>query len=581
MELRLAAVDIGFDEPALRGKMTPQSVRIQPIDLGFDFRAATFPNFDGPGPIVAGIAPQPLPAVDDWVITVVDRLGTTHETLTPDFTVSSLRWERNGLGGATIAGPIDSPLLHPFFNAQGDWIDNRLIALYRGANFVKTFVPSPRADNTTLDVDGAGRAYDLSRKYVGRNNQTPNLIVNGAFDEGIDGWTEVGSVDLIWAPTEGHAKPGAASIFASSSGDNYMQQSITVPSEPFETFVWIEVWAKVPATVGAGNLPGEELGIKVLASVSGTNVFVDGAQLDWGRIGVWQRSVLKVYIPANQTSALNIQLMSPTTQSVFYDDVFVRREERLYASGGPEDIIAALIVHSQDESIGKTNVGITFDGSNSSGEVALTRAYKYAERAEILTSIQEVSQLNRSVDWHLEEPTLGDAIVTTYPRTGFDTGNMQTLTYGHNVNQFKWVWDTPRRTDIVAYLGRGSGDLVNEAFANDPDTDVGWETVVFATIEASIATQDAADGVLATRKRARVLRLFCHRTWDGAFPFDPIESCWIGDLLPCRRVMVNLDRGSVHVHEECLIVNVEATPGFETAAVDVIPLSAISEAESE
>jgi hypothetical protein len=582
VELRLAPVDIGFDEPALRGKMTPNSVRIQPVDIGFDFRANAQPSYSGPGAVVHGIVPPPLPQVDDYVITVVDRLGATHETLTPDFTVTSLRWERNGLGGATITGPITSPLLHPFFDAQGNWIDNRLIAIYRGANFIKTFVPSPRADQHVLDVDGAGRAYDLSRKFVGRNNQQPNLATNGSFDEGVVGWTENGSVDLVWSPTEGHAKPGAASVSASSSGDNFFSQNITVPDSPFETFVWIEGWAKVPATVGTTHLPGEELGIKVLASVSGTNVFIDGTQLDWTRVGAWQRVVLKVYIPANQTSQLQVQFMSPTVESVLWDDVYIRREERLYATGGPEDIIAALVIHSQNESIGKTNVGITFDGSNSSGEVALTRAYKYAERANILTAIQEVSQLNRSVDWHLEEPSLGDAIVTTYPRTGFDTGNMQTLEYGKNVNDFSWVWDTPRRADIVAYLGRGSGDLVNEAFANDPDTDVGWEKVVFATIEASIATQDAADGVLAVIKRARVLRLFCHRAWgDDGFPFDPIESCWIGDLLPCRRVNVKIQFGPIKVNEVCLIVACEGTPGPETLTVDCIPVSAIEEAESE
>lgn len=581
MDLRLSPIDIGFDEPALRGKMTPQSVRIQPVDLGFDFRANTAPSFDGPGPIVQGILPQPMFQIDEYVITVVDRLGATHETLTPDFTCTSLRWERNGLGGGTIAGPITSPLLHAFFDAQGNWIDNRLVAVYRGTNFIKTFVPSPHADAHTLDIDGAGRAYDLSRKFVGRNNAQPNLATNGAFDTDVDGWTVVGSAGLTWAPTEGHAKPGAASLVASSTGDNYMQQNITVPSQPFDTFVWIEVWARLPAAVADGHMPGEELAIKVVASVSGVNVFIDGTQLDWKRSGVWQRVVLKVYIPGGQTSVLNVQLHSPVTESVLYDDVYIRREERLYATGGPEEIIGALVRHAQDESIGKTNVGITVDSTNSSGEVALARGYKYAERANILTAIQEISQLNRSVDWHLEEPALGQAVLTTYPRRGFDTGNMKTLTYGHNVNQFQWVWDTPRRADIVAYLGRGSGDLVNEAFANDPDTDVGWEKVIFATIEASIATQDAADGVLAVIKRARVLRLFAHRAWDGAFVFDPIESLWIGDLLPCRQVMVNIDFGPIHVHEVCLIVAVEATPNTCVAAIDVIPITAIEEAESD
>lgn len=578
--LRLAPVDLLFDEPALRGSNTPQSVTLQPVDVAFDFRAAGFPGYDGPGAVVTGLLPPPMPAVDDWVIKVVDRLGATHETLTPDFTVTSLRWERCGLGGATILGPVDSALLHALLDAQGNWIDDRLIALYRGTNFFKTMVPSPRADNRQLDIDGAGRMYDLSRKYVGRNNQQPNLATNPSFDTGVDDYVEVGSVDLVWAPTEGHSKPGAASVSASSSGDNYFYQDILVESAPFETFVWIEGWAKVPATVAAGNLPGEELGLKVVASIAGVNVFIDGTTLDWTQIGRWQRVVLKVYVDAGTTATLRVEFMSPTTQSVLWDDVYVRREERLYATGGPEEIITALVIHAQDESIGKTNVGIGVDTSNSSGAVALTRAYKYAERANILSAIQEVSQLNRSVDWHLDEPTLTTPVVATYPRVGFDTGDMQTLTYGFNCNNFMWVWDTPRRADIVAYLGRGSGDLVNEAFYNDPDTVVGWERVVFATIEASIATQDAADGIGAVIKRARVLRMFAHRTWDGAFVWDPAEKLLSGDLLPCRQVMVHLDRGRFHVHEVCNIVAVELTPGFETAAIDVIPISAIEEGEA-
>lgn len=575
-------LSIGFDFPALTGSTTPRSIRVQPVDLITEMRPGSSSVFSGAGPVLGAGTPLPpvMPQIDDYAVTVVDRLGATYETLTPDATISSMRWELNGLGGGTIKVPTLSPLMHALFDAQGNWLDNKKIALFRGTNFIKTFIPSPHCDLTQFDIDGAGPAYDLSRKFVGRNNAQPNLATNGSFDSDVVGWTETGSIDLTWTSSPYHSKPGAASIVTSSAGDNHIDQSFVVPDEPFETFLFIEAWAYIASTVSDDEVPGEELGLKIVASVSGTNVFIDGAPLDWKRVGVWQRVNLRVYIPAHQTSTIQLQLHSPVLVTIYYDDVLVRREERLYATGGPEDIIGALVRHAQDASIGKVNNFIGVDVTNSSGAVQLTRAYKYAERANILSAINEISQLNRSVDWHIEEPALNNVVLTTYPRTGFDDGNKQTLQLGYNVNNFMWVWDTPRRADIVAYLGRGSGDLVNEAFANDPDTDVGWERVVFATVEASIATQDAADGVLASIKRARVLRLFCHRA-GGSIPFDPVELCWIGSLLPGRLVKADVRYGPIYVYEDCKIVNTEVLdPNACRVAVDVIPVSAIEAEEA-
>jgi len=571
-------VDLLFEVPDVTGSNTPHEVTVPTVDLRFDFRPNTLALYgDGPGPMVTFI-PDPIPQVDNWVVTVVDLLGGTHETLTPDATVEELRWEMNGPGGGRVTAPALSPLLHPFFDFLGDWVDGMHLAVYRGTNFVKKLVPMPRMDPKLLTLESTGMAYHLSRRYVGRNNATPNLATNGGFDTDVVGWTAVGSASGNW-DSAGRVIPGSLFLYATAPGDNYFQQSVTIDSEPFETFVWVEAWAYVITTLTDAQLPGDELGIKVVASVGGVNVFIDGAQMDWKRVGTWQRVHLKVYIPANQTSALNIQLYAPQGQ-VRWDDVYIRREERLYATGGPEDVMAALVIHAQQTSIGKVNVGITFDGSNSSGAVAVTRAYKYSERAMILQAINELTTLNRSVNWHLEEPTLTDSILTSYPRTGFDSGNKQFLEWGLNVNSWDWVWDVNRRAQKVAYLGRGSGDLVNEAFYTEDDPDVGYERVVFATVEASVNTVDAAAGLGAILKRPRTLRLGVHRAQQGAFTFDPGELCFTGDLLPCRLVRVDIDHGLLHVHEDCMIVQTTLHPGPETADVDVIPVSAIEDAEA-
>jgi len=571
-------VDLLFDIPDVTGTNSPHTVTVPTVDLRFDFRPNTLPLYgDGPGPVVTFIPPS-MPAVDDWVVTVVDLLGGTHETLTTDATVEELRWEMNGAGGGRVSVPSLSALLHPFFDNVGDWIDGRHLAVYRGANFVKKLLPMPRMDQQLLTLESSGMAYHLSRRFVGRNNATPNLIPNPSFDTDITPWVAFFSASANWVSSPSHSKPGAMLVYATSTGDNYVSQTITIDPLPFETFVWIEAYAYVVSALDDNSLPGDELGIKIVAATGGVNVFIDGTQLDWKRVGTWQRTFLKVYIPALQTSTLEIRLYAPVGQ-VVWDDLYVRREERLYATGQPEDIMAALIVHAQQTSIGKVNVGITFDGSNSSAGVEVARAYKYSERANILTAINELTNLNRSVNWHLEEPTLTDSIVTTYPRTGFDTGNKQFLEWGLNVNAWAWVWDVNRRAQKVAYLGRGSGDLVNEAFYTEDDADVGYERVVFATVEASVNTEDAAAGLGAILKRPRTLRLSVHRSWQGAFTFDPAELCWTGDLLPCRLVRVDLDHGLLHVHEDCMIVQTALHPGPETADVDVIPVSAIEDAE--
>jgi hypothetical protein len=250
---------------------------------------------------------------------------------------------------------------------------------------------------------------------------------------------------------------------------------------------------------------------------------------------------------------MEVRLYSPKGL-VKYAHISAHREERLNCEGAPADIIGCLVDHAQDTGLNKTDVNITNDESRGEGSILLARRYKYAEAANILSSMQEMSSLQGGVDWLCETPSSNSRVVFTMERSGFDPGPgvKCALVWGENLNDWVSGWNPDKRADRGRVQGRGSGDEVTEAFYDDPDSDLGWEFVRRTTIAGTSHPEAQVEGLGRTYKRPLTFEATVRRTatFDVAYNLHPAN----GGLLPGRLVDVSLDHGPIHVHEEFKIL---------------------------
>jgi hypothetical protein len=239
--------------------------------------------------------------------------------------------------------------------------------------------------------------------------------------------------------------------------------------------------------------------------------------------------------------------------------------------------VCGLVSHAPQVSLGKTsaNIGCSVVGS---GSAQVTRAYKYSERAPILSAIEEMRNLQGGVDWVLETDGHFRDIVT-YERTGVvPPGGMQVLTWdttgGDEVNiaDWTWAWNPDYRADRVIVGGRASGDDFTEGFYDDPSSTLGWEIFRPATIEGSVDPQVVAAGFGEVYARPETLRVTVHRAPN----FSPAVLISNKDLWPCRLVHVIITEGPIQFDEVCKILDVELLPEPDTATLNLVPISSIT-----
>ena len=577
--------DIEAEHYAPHGFMSPLTFNISTHDVEAEHRPNAQPSSTGPGAIFARIPPA-LPSLGNWVVKVTDKNGGVYATLaglgTGDdkFTVSKLHWQLNGQGDAAIDGPILDPNLAQLFDSAGNVIDGRELQVER--DDIGTFmhlVPAPVANPKTMSLAAYGVPFHLTHKFVGRYNAVPNFITNGNFDADVLHWTGNGTIPA-WSPSPVHREPGAAVSSAVAAGDFYLQQYVTVPSEPFDTFMWLSAWLWIDAGVSVQHLPTSGRALWTVWRVGGVVVWQQGVSPNWRAQGAWQHLQTKVFVPKDQTVEMETRLYVPLG-TVRYDDVYAHREERLNCEGTPSVIVACLVDHAQDTGLGKSDVNITVDNSRGEGGVNLVRRYKYAEAAQIFSAANQIAQIAFGVDTLCEYPDSTTRTIFTMERTGYDVGlpDRVNLVWGENLNGWSWNWNPAKRADLVRVQGRGSGDEVTEALYDDPDSDLGWEFVRYASIEGSPNPQDQADGIGHLFKRPITIEATVVRTAT----FDVASQCSTaggrsGALLPGRIVDVDLDHGPIHVHEQFKVIDTILNPLNETAVLQLVPIASLESA---
>ena len=571
-------LDLGIEDEAPRGSNTPITIIPEPTDFSFDEETADRPvavTVDG-----RPIPPETLPALGLWYAEVRDLFGGFYTTLTDRFTISKLRWELNGTGGGNLSGPILDPGLDALFDDAGNVIDGREIQVGRDdIGVLMHLVPSPRANPRTMEIEGFGPFFHLTRKYVGRNNPPPDLITNGHFDVDVSGWTGVGVSSMTWEPfPNDDLGPGRMVLTSSAAGNFYAEQIVDIPAHPDATFIWLNATIEIDSAVSVRDLATSGRALwTVWTDPPGTTViWQQGVSPDWRRVGDLQTLSTKIFVPASQHSKMRVRLYVPKGQ-VKWAAVEARREERLVCDGSPGIIIGCLVAHAQDGGLGKTFVNLDVNDGRGEGSIEINRHYKFAEGANIGSASQEMASLNGGVDFLTEMPAENDRTIFTMERTGWDPGAEKvTLVWGDNLNGFEWTWNPSKRADRGRVQGRGSGDEVTEAFYDDPDSDLGWEFVRRATIEGTPHPEMQAEGLGRTFKRPLTVKATVRRTptFDVAINLRT-SGGGAGALLPGRLVTVQIDHGPVHVDEDFKVLSVEFTPEAETAEMELIPVATL------
>lgn len=517
---------------------------------------------------------MPLPQIGQYDITVTDYFGGIYAHL-DTATVKSLRWEANGPGSGEITVPLNEPHLSELLDSDGNVRDGREIQVQLNSSFLAALVPFPSASPSLLTIKGQGPAYHLKRRYVGRLNGTPNLALNPTFATDLTSWTASSGTTQTWVSTPAEVGTGAVELVAASVGDHYTEQTIAVSSQPFDTFMWFTGWLRVHNGVNPADLV-QGRSIFTTWKIGSTLVWQQGARANWRIIDQWQRLKFKVFVPAGNAYTLGLRLYAPNG-TVNYDELTVHREERLYLSGQPGDIICGLVTHAQDTSIGKVSAAITCDESNGAGSAAVTRAFKYSERAPIMGAISDMQSLMGGVDWHCECDG-HNRVMTTFERPGITpVGEAQllwdVLDPASNISDWTWTWNPDNRADKIIIGGRGSGDDFQEGLADTSGSPpLGWEFFKATQIEATPDAQHLADGYAEVLQRPITLKVTVHR---NDF-FDPAILIANGTLRPCRTVMCTITQGPIAFSERCKILDAELAPEPDTVTLSLIPTSEIT-----
>lgn len=580
--------DIAAEHIAPRGSNTPQDITIATRDIFAEHRFGQFQP--GPGAdadIIGGhVLPPALPALGNYVVKVTDIIGGFYATLTDKFTCTRLHWVLNGHNEGSIAGPLIDPNLNTLLDFSGNYIDGREVRVERDdLGVMMQFVPQPRANAATVGgpsqfaMEGKGPTFHLTHKYVGRNNAVPNFIRNGNFDTDVSEWAAGGGgvATFTWSPSPFEKEPGAAVITSALAGDHYVYQTETVPILPYDTFMWFSAWVYIDSSVDVRDLATSGRALWTVWRVGSTVVWQQGVSPNWRAPGNWQNIRTKVFIPKDQTVTMETRLYVPKG-TIRYDDIYAHREERLNCEGDPGTIIGCLVSHAQDTGLDKTDVNLGVDTSRGAGGVNIVRRYKYAESARIDNAMSEMASLQGGVDWLCETPNTNTRTIFTMERTGWDPGDSDRvhLVWGDNLNRVTWIWNQEKRADIVRVQGRGSGDEVTETVFNDPDSDLGWEFVRFASIEGSAHPEEQAEGLGRTFKRPLTLEVDVVRTAT----FDVAMNCSTdggrsGGLLPGRLIDVDFDYGPVHIHEQFKCLDTILDTRKETATLQLVSVSTL------
>lgn len=416
--------------------------------------------------------------------------------------ITNLTWDLNGPGLIEFDLPADDAKIADIDVAE------REVQVWEGPDIIHWgVVVRGSEEGQVVHFQCPGLPWYFTRRVVGTGET--NMILNGGFEAGNDYWV-VGAYGLepaasripsAWTAytTPSRSISGSRSLFMSCTNAvvygifsyQFFFWNVDPATSP-EGDTWnIVAWVYVPAgatgrLVSYGdNTPTGYTGVTLTrhSTTEFVNVVIPGLPTvalpkvietvtlpigdDFPK-DTWVRMEAPLVQPVvpGTTEWIQVTLGTPIG-SVFYDEVSLVRNERLYFNNVDQaTIVKAVVEHAQDTSIGKSDLRIETRCPPTG--VLRTRIYEYSNHELISDLIDEWPQLFNGIDWSIEITGTTRTFVTYYPMKGARKPK-QALVLGKNIASLSIDKDgTQTANSIIVMADGGSGAGQEEALAIDP-----------------------------------------------------------------------------------------------------------------
>lgn len=416
--------------------------------------------------------------------------------------ITNLTWELNGTGMIEFDLPVNDAKIADLSVAD------REVQVWRGPDIIHWgVVVRGNEEGAVVHFQCPGLPWYFTRRFVGTGET--NMVQNGGFEAGDDYWY-IGQYGLEPAasriPTawEAYTTPtrsisGSRSLFMSCT------DAVVYGIFSYQFFFWevdaaaapegdtwnIVTWVYVPAgttgrlvsygdgtptgytgvsltrysttefvTVSIPGLPDVSLP-KVIETIT-MPISDDFPKDTWVRM----EAPLQQPVVAGTTEWIQVMLGTPIG-SVYYDEVSLVRNERLYYNNVDQATIAqAVVEHAQDTTIGKSDLRIATSCPPTG--VLRTRIYEYSNHEWISDLLDEWPQLFNGMDWSVDITATTRTFVTHYPMRGARKPK-QALVLGKNIATLTVDKDgTQTANSLIVRADGGSGAGQEEALASDP-----------------------------------------------------------------------------------------------------------------
>lgn len=493
-----------------------------------------------------------------YEVKVVNRSGTVLATFDANVagdarqkaTVEQVTWALNEPGSATIKVPAFHPAASEIVALK------REVQVWRNGSLIFWGVAVQRDmdDATgTLTWTCPGLLWYFTRRFFGPISV--QLLSNPRFATDLAGWTAVGCT-ATHSTTMRLRGPGTAKLVATTSGDNYLQQQLTVASTPA---IGLAVTVAGLFHVESMTAPAlEERGIYISAPNALSPAQWEPITMNQKSPGL-QRAEAVIGLAGNLVNeVVTVRLYAPQG-TIRWGGISATLPESVGSGNAlPEDagpVIGRIIDYAQNGA-GKSPLNIAWSTPNTGTSEFVT--YQFSELANIFTALQGYPE--RGVcDFDIVLTPTSRTFTTYAPRKGvLRSGNALTVP-GSSVLSLGYLLDGQQTATQVVRRGEGAGSDRELGVASDT---TGTEGLVLQDVgdappEISIDGLDAYAATDLARLKSIVTLP------DMTVPAEG----WIGVVSPGDTVPVTVDWGAVQDTSTRRVVSLTLNPLADTVAV--------------
>lgn len=409
-----------------------------------------------------------------YVVKAVDIYGTG--TTLASARAEEIVWTVNEPESAAISWPKNS-----YSPATVDVLDE--IQIYRDGD-LKFWGP-------ILSIDAGGGSEDVRAACAGvgwyfrrivLDAQRRNLIDNGDFEDGLDGWAVSSEVAAFEETSDTLRGSKAVKLVTFSEGaEAHISRSFTLVGSGVGTYVIFRGWYKLLNKVSETGHAYERRGLYVEArDADGNLVDLDYFPIDAGTVaGEWRRSVeFGMHVPADTPWTFNVRAYCPQG-AILWDEIGAFGMESI-STAKPGDvnnevdiaqIMGRLVAFAQSSTFGPINADKTplnIGTHTPATGITEARHYQMADHTELEQALREFTDRDDGPDWSIELTPTTRTFRVWPGGKGTDLSGTVDLTYGGaNVAAYDVSVDGAGTATKVTTLGDGDGPDREESEQTD------------------------------------------------------------------------------------------------------------------